>query len=120
MRISDWSSDVCSSDLGRVVAELRRIDLQMAAAAATPTGFLKGAFRTLQQQVRGDAVDRKNRHAATDRQMQRAPVARDGAPAHIERSEERSVGTASVSTCRCRWSQLHITTTQHKQTRVYV
>src|SRR3546814_1094131 len=32
--------------IGRVVAELRRIDLQMAAAAATPTGFLKGAFRS--------------------------------------------------------------------------
>src|SRR3546814_2589636 len=81
MRISDWSSDVCSSDL-------------MAAAAATPTGFLKGAFRTLQQQVRGDAVDRKNRHAATDRQMQRAPVARDGAPDPIEKIRERAFDVA--------------------------
>src|SRR3546814_1143617 len=66
----------------------------MAAAAATPTGFLKGAFRTLQQQVRGDAVDRKNRHAATDRQMQRAPVARDGAPDHIEKIRERAFDVA--------------------------
>src|SRR3546814_6096607 len=92
MRISDWSSDVCSSDLlhrlaqifldvnaiGRVVAELRRIDLQVAAAAATPTGFLEGAFRTLQQQVGGDTVDRKNRYAATDRQMQRSEERRIG------------------------------------------
>src|SRR3546814_18957112 len=77
--------------IGRVVAELRRIDLQVAAAAATPTGFLEGAFRTLQQQVGGDTVDRKNRYAATDRPMPRANVARDGAPDHEEELDRKSV-----------------------------
>src|SRR3546814_11335357 len=28
MRISDWSSDVCSSDLGKILARLRRRDVE--------------------------------------------------------------------------------------------
>src|SRR3546814_15420391 len=85
MRISDWSSDVCSSDLPGLdldrVAFLRRA-LDHAPAAA------------LRTQVLDHAVD--------------VGVGDLGGVAHdLERSEERRVGKECVSTCRSRWSPSH-------------
>src|SRR3546814_13618603 len=84
MRISDWSSDVCSSDLQRRVAEnagggsdlRRRIRARSAGLGA----------------IRGDA----GRHGGAARQ--------DHVPGARARSEERRVGKECVSTCRSRWS----------------
>src|SRR3546814_9018343 len=86
MRISDWSSDVCSSDLRpghpQTVARL-------------PDGrLLVGLPDTLA------AVLRSGHH--------RAEVERDDAlAAQALRSEERRVGKECVSTCRSRWSPYH-------------
>src|SRR3546814_10874594 len=82
MRISDWSSDVCSSDL----RQMR--DLPVGRAAGE--GIL-AAFEAEQQS------DRARRHDGADVH----PVA-DGV-----RSEERRVGKECVSTCRSRWSPYH-------------
>src|SRR3546814_7219504 len=102
MRISDWSSDVCSSDL-HLIDGTERVE-QATYRLMDPPG---------RDVRRGEKAER---HGADDRQ-QRAPdgdVQRDHDLAQIvapfvkvgreeiadERSEERSVGKACVSTCR--------------------
>src|SRR3546814_18042799 len=79
MRISDWSSDVCSSDLAALV-------LSVVALGGCP-------------QSRDAFVESAREPAA------RALPAYTGQPAH--RSEERRVGKECVSTCRSRWSPYH-------------
>src|SRR3546814_16484677 len=90
MRISDWSSDVCSSDLIDPDADcqglsadhdqsLRRIPGGVAQRLVAP---LAGTGRRLGHLYPGLAGDR-------------------GDP---QRSEERRVGEECVSTCRSRWS----------------
>src|SRR3546814_20170324 len=81
MRISDWSSDVCSSDLrGRGEAGRSRGDGKGRdpGAAGVPVGARPSA---------GDLPG-------------------DGEAARA-RSEERRVGEECVSTCRSRWSPYH-------------
>src|SRR3546814_5825952 len=100
MRISDWSSDVCSSDLDIIIVELpgvRRID------AIGNTVIDAGIFRVRPIRrpiapVEAIGVDQRIglRIGAADR---------EGAPAI--RSEERRVGKEGVSTCRYRWSPYH-------------
>src|SRR3546814_2860007 len=74
MRISDWSSDVCSSDLG----------------AGRDRSGVAGA-------AQGWARVPPARH------LRSRPVAA-GPGAGRPRSEERRVGKECVSTCRSRWS----------------
>src|SRR3546814_14775394 len=94
MRISDWSSDVCSSDLTDRVSGLAREaghPIRIAAIdkdkwmEASRHGFLTGDHRGM---------------AAV---LSAAAVKRDLAP-EARRSEERRVGKACDSTCRSRWS----------------
>src|SRR3546814_18444478 len=80
MRISDWSSDVCSSDLLDAVVlspdgrrRLAASGLAAINSAETATAIVLG------QQVAADLI----------------------------RSEERRVGKECVSTCRSRWSPYH-------------
>src|SRR3546814_5193341 len=91
MRISDWSSDVCSSDLphffdGWYAGNDGFGDFHL--------GFGGGAER---QAVVGGLL-----HGVYDLRV-RVPQY-GGAPG---RSEERRVGKEWVSTCRSRWSPLH-------------
>src|SRR3546814_10726425 len=76
MRISDWSSDVCSSDLVTIAEAVK--------AAGYHTLHIGkwhlGEAPKLQPQAQG--FDES-----------------------LARSEERRVGTECVSTCRSRWSQ---------------
>src|SRR3546814_5312608 len=87
LRISDWSSDVCSSDL---VAPLRRIST-----------------------IRGARSFRVARPAAAHflEQNRICLLAGTNSPPHSAhgriRSEERRVGKECVSTCRSRWSPYH-------------
>src|SRR3546814_19492758 len=87
MRISDWSSDVCSSDLVRsgAGANLGRGFAWIPAAA---TGARGGEGN---QRGRGAGQDARRSH-------------RIGSEC---RSEERRVGKECVSTCRYRWSPYH-------------
>src|SRR3546814_18935877 len=106
MRISDWSSDVCSSDLETVLE----------------TSFLE----TAAQDSGAGAIDRarRRRHADTAKgpgccrseDVRHCPSSVGGQrqagnkipcrEARIidKRSEERRVGKECVSTCRYRWS----------------
>src|SRR3546814_12567787 len=97
MRISDWSSDVCSSDL---LAEGRRVPI------ATPA--LSGSINLVGARI--DDVTLTNYRQTIDKD---SPPARLFAPAGTSpayfaslgwRSEARRVGKECVSTCRSRWS----------------
>src|SRR3546814_12704528 len=102
MRISDWSSDVCSSDLekaisdvdgdpllafgGEAVDEQREVDFLPLRSDALAVGFERGEL------ILED-------HFAVVKQppdQRRLAV--------VDRSEERRVGKECVSTCRSRWS----------------
>src|SRR3546814_4651111 len=89
MRISDWSSDVCSSDLPGCFRHLR---LQFP--------------RPEHRQAAGQ--HRRRRHADL-REHRVGRVSRIATPVLLreERSEERRVGKECVSTCRSRWSPYH-------------
>src|SRR3546814_6251222 len=93
MRISDWSSDVCSSDL----ASLGKI------LAATRAG----------QSIPEDwGLDSEGQPmtdpAAVKTLMPMSGAKGSGLSLMIEiRSEERRVGKECVSTCRSRWSPYH-------------
>src|SRR3546814_6161777 len=84
MRISDWSSDVCSSDL---LAEQRQ-----AGSEAVVQHAKLGVEHGLAGQDMADMT--------TVLQQIRAAFG-------THRSEERRVGTECVSTCRSRWSPYH-------------
>src|SRR3546814_18219685 len=96
MRISDWSSDVCSSDLPRGGG---------AANEACPgrRGIGPGSAG-----CRAHACQRGSRARRIEYQT------RGGSRTHLSgagrrlRSEERRVGKECVSTCRSRWSPYHI------------
>src|SRR3546814_6041736 len=77
MRISDWSSDVCSSDLVK-----------------SP---LDQSWRQL-----AECLDGETRKALDGIAVHTART-----PAEPVRSEERRVGKECVSTCRSRWSPYH-------------
>src|SRR3546814_12343604 len=97
MRISDWSSDVCSSDLpnllyaqaikgrvsGRGIGIIDMIHMIEVAQGVLvmqhSPAFGKGELKTI----------------------------KDWFSAYLERSEERRVGKECVSTCRSRWSPYH-------------
>src|SRR3546814_5225795 len=88
LRISDWSSDVCSSDLGeddRLRWRADRVDLVAA----------------VDREI-GNAGRPKNDDARIDRQRDVGGIGRI-----VGRSEERRVGKECVSTCRSRWSPYH-------------
>src|SRR3546814_1061234 len=94
MRISDWSSDVCSSDLGferegdRVSAvhtergPRRARDIVFALGAWSPTVAKQLGLHLPIQPGKGYSIT-------------------------YTRSEERRVGKECVSTCRSRWSPYH-------------
>src|SRR3546814_19474461 len=97
MRISDWSSDVCSSDLSPPPCTTRT---EMSESTSighwshgynVSAGYTYGFYREL-------TPDWMNFGALLH--GFRVPDAR----APFRRSEERRVGKACVSTCRSRWS----------------
>src|SRR3546814_8262143 len=79
LRISDWSSDVCSSDLVGAI--------------------LTGVFA-------GPAINPLSSGASVMAQVQGVLVTVIYT-AVVTRSEERRVGKECVSTCRSRWSPYH-------------
>src|SRR3546814_14655139 len=104
MRISDWSSDVCSSDLDSSSAIMppseevtQRLD-RLSAASTPRFEPVRGPMQTVKIYPHG---------VARNRLLQ--AVTRLGVPAVIvkDRSEERSVGKEWVRTCRTRWTAYH-------------
>src|SRR3546814_15134525 len=98
MRISDWSSDVCSSDLifGPVLSVVRvgsyqeGVDLINSGRFGNGTAIFTndgGAARRFQSEVQVGMIGIN------------VPI-----PVPVARSEERRVGKECVSPCRSRWS----------------
>src|SRR3546814_11323043 len=88
MRISDWSSDVCSSDLKDEAKDQYIAD----------------------QPIASKSEDKFNRAPFATRIAETLATRSDPSSIVIglygpwgDRSEERSVGKECVSTCRCRW-----------------
>src|SRR3546814_1678787 len=79
MRISDWSSDVCSSDL-------RHLNAQFGDELVDHRTWVLAGDGCLMEGVNHEAI---------------------GLAGHLNRSEERRVGKECVSTCRSRWSPYH-------------
>src|SRR3546814_15640311 len=106
MRISDWSSDVCSSDLScrsiRCSCSTPRRK-RTADEAAMGTRALVIHPRLKSEDTAGEGV--RDPEARLDEAVG-LTSAIDLVTAHA-RSEERRGGRAGVSTCRSRWSAYH-------------
>src|SRR3546814_18600925 len=105
MRISDWSSDVCSSDLACSVALLEAgavVDYRHEVIGRGHAERLVPLIAELAGGGRADVI------AAGCGPGSFASVAfANRRPMLPDRSEERRVGKECVSTCRSRWSPFH-------------
>src|SRR3546814_7885010 len=99
MRISDWSSDVCSSDL-----ELQRHVMRCLARNRSETSYAAGGVVLNRDWPRQS--DDLDIFLDTDEEIVEA-ARRDVATLLGARSEERRVGKECVNTCRSRWSTYH-------------
>src|SRR3546814_12777364 len=121
MRISDWSSDVCSSDLLEQQILPRPVDIGSALAIARHGNIDQPRVDRRQRfiidaEAPGDAgavildedIGRLDHFEQERLALRRLEVDRDRALVAVERkegrSEERRVGKEWVSTCRSRWS----------------
>src|SRR3546814_12908362 len=108
MRISDWSSDVCSSDLLALPCltgcATTVYPPAMVAEPARVAVLDHGQHSSLVIALPGDAMVR---YAYGDRRY--FALRQTGSTEGIAalRSEERRVGKECVSTCRSRWSPYH-------------
>src|SRR3546814_14936637 len=99
MRISDWSSDVCSSDLRAADVELRR---QLLLRQALAGGVFEQADAIPDRAVQPlEPLARRGR-------LRRGVAVTRHRPAGGTRSEERRVGKEGVSTGLSRWSPVHL------------
>src|SRR3546814_12839668 len=98
MRMSDWSSDVCSSDLLAGQPEIA-FDLGTGSdVRVMAVGQKKYPCCYLLQRIIDQVKALVSAHG----------IAPDAvADITVERSEERRVGKECVSTCRSRWSPVH-------------
>src|SRR3546814_20312899 len=111
MRISDWSSDVCSSDLGKGM--FQRVDDEFGydqPQADRDIGMHGAAVRGHRDRYPIMIVD--HRCAEAFAKLGEITAQFNIAQARcrellLERSEERRVGKECVSTCRSRWAPYH-------------
>src|SRR3546814_21149146 len=103
MRISDWSSDVCSSDLQNPVS---------------PAGAMTNVIGVDINELNAGAVSNtaiRYNHSTTPFVVTGAGRVGIGTGTQL-RSEERRVGKECVSTCRSRWSPYNSRkNTQHER-----
>src|SRR3546814_12264792 len=109
MRISDWSSDVCSSDLDQPSLPRRGTLVGLIGSAfyggnllRPPRAILERADEAALHHV-GDSAE----HVLTVAPDLLSQVRLGDGLAMLDRSEERRVGKECVSTCRSRWSPAH-------------
>src|SRR3546814_14335123 len=101
MRISDWSSDVCSSDLQEGEgAHPRKAEPAERIGAEAADDERQGRRAACDD----EAVEEVDREVRLGEQV---PVVLQRPALRQERSEERRVGKECVSTCRSRWSPYH-------------
>src|SRR3546814_19336894 len=102
MRISDWSSDGCSSDLE--LGRMAQGDLHSAGiiidALIDPTRPTTNKNAIIVSDYRMLKVDTLDNRTISDRLVHTIAD-------HVKRSEERRVGKECGSTCRSRWRPYH-------------
>src|SRR3546814_21142531 len=102
MRISDWSSDVCSSDLTQtpmlagtlhyaILNPYWNVPVSLAQKSIAKKVLSGRSLKAMGMEVLSD-------WSASPRVLP---------PSSVDRSEERRVGKECVSTCRSRWSPYH-------------
>src|SRR3546814_6496275 len=91
MRISDWSSDVCSSDLAKRIKDATISDRSIV-ATTTDGKKIQATITYLDRGLVGDLINNDVKFDV------KKPD---------EGTEERRVGKECVSTCRSRWSPYH-------------
>src|SRR3546814_18228787 len=108
MPISDWSSDVCSSDLGAAGV---LFDRMLAAIGRDRSSVYLAplcAIRPVSGQIPADLgpplAEIALHRLALCRPKRLLLMGNAASRALLARSEERSVGKESVSTCSYRWS----------------
>src|SRR3546814_17557148 len=100
MRISDWSSDVCSSDLYGVSAKVGGREVQVGADRfMIRLGHDVSAFAAKASEL--GAMGRSPLYAAIDGKLEAVIAVADP----VKRSEESRVGKECVRPCRCRGSR---------------
>src|SRR3546814_13118086 len=106
MRISDWSSDVCSSDLENVVGNVRRRPRTAPGIVVLDRAERRTHLAVDIGYAEIDTVEETAVMVILAAQLHLIdPVAEKGVA--DGRSEERRVGKECVSTCRSRWSPDH-------------
>src|SRR3546814_19864233 len=100
MRISDWSSDVCSSDL-RVPDHRAVGDAHVIEAATGLPQVARALLQRFAGPENGGVILHDLLHLEADL------GGRAGAVGIQQRSEERRVGNGCVSTCRSRGAAYH-------------
>src|SRR3546814_17951090 len=101
MRISDWSSDVCSSDLLFAGVGIRLIDFKLEFGRIWDGDYSR---IILADEISPDGC--RLWDMITNEKLDKDRFRRD-LGGEVERSEERRVGKECVSTCRSRWSPDH-------------
>src|SRR3546814_13275677 len=108
MRISDWSSDVCSSDL----VWIGQLDF----LAPRTNGVQPDSLVSREQRPSFTADHLSSFFVAGESEFEAYPKLKNARiygelgyamPQFFVRSEERRVGKECVSTCRSRWSPFH-------------
>src|SRR3546814_12892049 len=106
MRISDWSSDVCSSDLNMWEKGLTASQIADELGGVSRNAVIGKAHR-LGLKSRPSPVKATDKVAKPVKAAAPKPAAPVAAPRPAARSEARRVGKEGGSTCRSRWSPYH-------------
>src|SRR3546814_15144951 len=110
MRISDWSSDVCSSDLPSLTdSELWNAELRYEWYFERDQRFtVAGFYKSIDKPIEAYTSASDNQVSTSYANAPKATLY--GAEFEVQkyvRSEERRVGKECVSKCRSRWSPYH-------------
>src|SRR3546814_7846238 len=100
MRISDWSSDVFSSDLEGYIIAFLNLDrvIEIIRTEDEPKPVMMAEFNLTDRQA--EAI--LNMRLRSLRKLEEMELRQEK-----DRSEERRVGKECVRTCRSRWSTYH-------------
>src|SRR3546814_19632126 len=100
MRISDWSSDVCSSDLGENAVARNREVMGATNPANADAGTIRKEF--------AESIEANSVHGSDSLENANIEIAFFFKPEEIVgKSDERRVGKECVRTCRSRWPPNH-------------